>query len=275
MTDHAEAFRRYIEDTVGSDPGPVIDTGGRRPVRFRISGTKSRSSKPGWYTFHGTGVVNGVFADWRTDKRIKWRPGGEPVAVDREQIARERDERRHQTEDAQARAATEANQTWQRATKVNGASHPYLDAKVVGPHGTRQLGDLLLVPMYGPDDTLINLQRIWPDGSRRYLAGARREGAHFVIGDLSAGPIVFAEGFATAASIHQASGYAVVVCFDADSLVTVARWAAHRWAGRQMIVAGDDDWHLVEQGKPNKGREVAMAAARILGSRAIFPRCMA
>ncbi len=101
-------------------------------------------------------------------------------------------------------------------------NHPYLAAKGITAAGAidglRQnpyKGDLnLLVPvMY--EREVVNLQSINQEGGKRFLAGGQVKGGYAVVGDAAKteNGIVIAEGYATAASIHQATGKPVMVVF--------------------------------------------------------------
>jgi len=98
---------------------------------------------------------------------------------------------------------------------------------------------------------ITSLQRIYNDGQKRFLAGGRIKACCHIIGDISPlMPLCFAEGYATAASIHQATGFPVVVCFNAGNIdPVIARFRAdtHIKADRFIICADNDQW------KPDKG----------------------
>src|SRR5436853_97869 len=77
------------------------------------------------------------------------------------------------------------------------------------------------------DGKIWSLQTISADGEKHYTAGGRKKGLHALIGEYDpARPLVFAEGFATAASVHQATRLPVAVVFDSGNLKPVA--AAYR-----------------------------------------------
>lgn len=277
-----EQFRQFIIAACDTDPGPIVADG--RWHRFRISDTRHKASKPGRYLLHTDGKPNGIFMDWRdSQKRHKWFGQGEHVSVDRAEIERRR-ARKSEADTARfARAAEQAKAFWSTCTRINGASHAYLDAKGIGPHGARYgsgevfgLGNVqcVIVPISDAEGNAMTVQAIRADGARRFWPDSTHESGHYLIGqDDGESPIVFCEGFSTAASINDATGLPVVMCVNSGNMVAVARWAGHRWHGRQMIVAGDDDWHLVDHPKVkrNVGRESAEAMARNLGGIAIFP----
>lgn len=86
-------------------------------------------------------------------------------------------------------------------------------------------------------------------------------------------PLLVAEGYATGATLHEATGLSVAVVFNAANLAAVAR--AYRAADpeRPILVAGDNDHHLPRRAVPlpNVGREKAEAAAAMVGGVAVLP----
>ena len=153
-------------------------------------------------------------------------------------------------------------------------SHGYLTAKGLAPFGIRQSGEALLVPMLDPAFGLWNLQRIAPDGGKRFLPGGRIDGLfwchamHLADGRPSPGPLVIGEGFATVAAIHEATGYAVAAAMSARNLGPVAKAMRGLFPARQIIIAADDDCHLAE----NMGLGLARSAAESIGGLLATPR---
>ena len=150
---------------------------------------------------------------WTTPRRHPLTPS-EQARIEREtaetQRAREARQRVAAQELAmsQAVAAKRARALWDGCVTESG-SHPYLQAKRIGTHGTKRgyCDDAeqapLVVPMRDIDDVLWGLQTIPPDGKgKRYLSGSRSGGSFHAIGEPlpSAKRIIIAEGFATAAS---------------------------------------------------------------------------
>jgi len=103
-------------------------------------------------------------------------------------------------------------------------------------------GDLLLIPMRGADQTLHSLQLIGANGEKRFLPGGRKRGCYFPIGTPE-GVLCIAEGFATAASIHESTGHAVAAAFDAGNLIEVARALRGKFPQLNLVVCADDDQH--------------------------------
>ncbi len=146
------------------------------------------------------------------------------------------------------------------------ADHPYLKTKGVQAHGLRESGDKLIVPMRDAAGELHSLQTIDGAGDKLYLAGGRKRGCYFSIGKPD-GVLCIAEGYATGASVHEATGYAVAVAFDAGNLEPVARALRAKFPELRLILCADDD--AVAEGNP--GLAHATAAARAAGGLVAVP----
>lgn len=236
-----------------------------RLVRMPGAG-KPPSNRAGWLKIFPDGQ-GAVFGDWSTGLSDTWqarKPANDDELQRWRQIAEqaqaEAEQKRYQsaTEAAQA-----ARQEWDAATTPD-ALHGYLISKEIDPHGIRQQGDLLLVPVY-VDGELSSLQRIGPDGSKRFMSGGKIKGGYHLIGD-PAERIVIAEGYATGASIHEATGDAVAVAFNAGNLQAVAEAIRAKHPDAQIIIAADDDRDT--EGNPgiSKATEAAQAINGLLAT---------
>lgn len=83
--------------------------------------------------------------------------------------------------------------------------------------------------------------------------------------------MLIAEGVATAATLHELTGYTAIVAFNAGNLVKVSQAYRERFPERAIYVAGDDDREREAAGKPNVGRVKGEEAAASVGGRALFP----
>lgn len=174
---------------------------------------------------------------------------------------------------AEEAAALCAADLWANASRADPA-HPYLVAKALEPFGIRQAGRDLLVPMVDPGFRLWNVQRIQPDGFKLFHKDCRTaglfwpHGVHMLDGRPSAGPLVIGEGFATMAAVHSATGFGVAAAMSARNLETVARAMRKLFPARELVIAADDDRHLME----NIGLGVARKAAQAVGGVVAIPR---
>ena len=83
--------------------------------------------------------------------------------------------------------------------------------------------------------------------------------------------VLVAEGYATGASLHQATGHAAAVAFDAGNLAQVARTLRELHPDALILLCGDDDVQTFARTGRNPGRDKATAAARAVRGLAVFP----
>lgn len=264
-----DQFRDAILDAGLGDPGRIVADG--EVHRFRTTDDKP-GAKSGWYSLHLDGCPAGVFGSWHEGHTQSWCS----IAKDRQTPAQRADIRRMveaakaqrdaKTRDRQAEAARRAKAQWDGASPAD-PGHPYLLAKQIGPHGVRQQGIALLVPVY-VGNVLTSLQTILPDGTKRFLRDGRIAGGYVLIDDATRRPeILVAEGFATAASLHEEIGAAVYVTFNAGNLLAAARQVRALHPGGTIILCADNDaW---TQGNP--GLTKARAAAIEIGGKLLVP----
>ena len=200
---------------------------------------------------------------------------------------REEEERKEQQLRAErmAQAAAQANTIWESATELEGDEHPYLKRKLVKSFGLRigrfrNQDGALLVPIRNIDGQITSLQAIFQNENpqlgrdRDYLPGGQKRGCFHVIGNKPTGAnpvIVICEGYSTGASIHMATGYCVVVAFDAGNVPTVAKLMRQQFGRATIVVAADNDqWH--EDGKQNDGVHYARQASITTGGLLAVPK---
>lgn len=236
--------------------------------RFHVPGDKSGTLN-GWYCLFADGIASGAFGSWKTGGTSTW-CSREPVdAREAEQVRQRIEQARRQREaeqhKRQLKAANLAQRWWRDALRAD-PGHAYLNAKGVRPHGLRQRGDELLVPLYA-GGVLVNLQRIAPDGGKRFLFGGRIKGTYSPLGRITPGkPLCICEGWATGVTLHE-NGYTVACAMNAGNLKPVALALRAEYHTTEIIIAGDDD--RLTDGNP--GRTAANAAAAAVGGLVTFP----
>lgn len=163
--------------------------------------------------------------------------------------------------DQQSRAAGNAVRLW---TKANcSGSSDYLVRKAVAGYGVRFISKDLLIPMVREDGSLCNVQRVSADGSKRFLAGGRVSGCFHMIGHpMSAAWILVAEGYATAATLHEATGRPVAVAFNEANLRHVATAMRQLYPAAKLLICADDDTETEIKTGKNPGVASAEASAR-------------
>nr|VFK14976.1 MAG: putative DNA primase/helicase [Candidatus Kentron sp. LFY] len=127
----------------------------------------------------------------------------------------------------------------------------------------------LLVPMRDGEGRLRNFQIIWGSGKKTFLRYGRKQGRFHALGALMAGGLaLLCEGYATAASLHMATGYPVVCAFDAGNLPHVARVLGKRYPNIRLLLCADDDY-LTDK---NPGVTAARAAAAAVSGHVVIPQ---
>lgn len=75
---------------------------------------------------------------------------------------------------------------------------------------------------------------------------------------------MIAEGFATAASLHETTGNQTFISFDAGNLINVAKIVRVKNPDAEIIICGDNDENEV-------GQKAARSAALAVGGKYIIP----
>ena len=151
-----------------------------------------------------------------------------------------------------ARAAARASAMWRKLSPEGECD--YLARKCVQAHGLRFTPDgAMAIPLLDTGGQIHGLQFVLPRGHRRrkqlgrdkdyWPRGLSKQGHHFAIGSPATGAAcLLAEGYATAASLHEATGLPAVVAFDAGNLVHVAQALRTRYRGLRLLICADDDY---------------------------------
>ena len=264
-----EAFRAKLRE-FGLVPPDSIDGSGKL-TRLDLEGKKP-GNKYGFYVYHSDGIPAGAFGHWATDKS-DWETF---CAVDVREISpTEYAEHKRRLDAARAareqearmvreHAAAKADEIWSEATECT--AHPYLTRKQVKPYAVRAYKGRLVVPLRDSEGAIHSLEFIDDAGGKMFLAGGRKAGCWHMLGEPGE-VICIAEGYATAASVHEAIGHAVAVAFDCGNLAPVARALREKYPTAKIVVCGDDD--IATKGNP--GRTAADKAAREVGGLAVFP----
>lgn len=248
----------------GLTPAKDLDLVDGKLVRFRVEGDKP-GSRNGWAVWYSGPVSAGAFGSWRTGHSETWRDSAAAALTREQQLAHRQQLRvlqraRHdQALMAAAVAREKAARLWAIARPATDA-HPYLGAKRVHAYGIRQLGERLLVPLRDTEGTLHSLQFIGPDGDKRFLTGGRVRGCYFSIGRPTR-ELLLGEGLATCATLFEATGSAVAVCFNCGNLEHVARALRAKFPRLRLVVCADND--RATPGNP--GLTHAAAAAKAVG----------
>jgi phage/plasmid primase-like uncharacterized protein/antirestriction protein ArdC len=302
--DPREAFAEALREAgLIVDQGPEMDG---RLHRVPVKGDK-RGARSGAYVGYLDGRPAGFIQNFKTGETRLWKAERRSFGLS------DAERRRLQHEIEARRAARQAHaetihaetvallrshlQTMEPAPN----RHPYLVRKRIGAHGAAmgvdRTGPLmiaggeavpqawsgkgnLILPLTTIAGELIGAQAIGVDGRKTFARGGHLRGGMYWLGGEEGREetIVIAEGYATAATIHELTGFAVATAFTAGNLEAVALACRERYGGATIYIAGDNDHRLArEQGpdgrpKANVGRLAAERAAMASGGIAMLPQ---
>jgi putative DNA primase/helicase len=216
---------------------------------------RAKDAQAAWRSFKADGKI-GVGTLYHLAKQAGWKaPGGAlpPLPAPKPRAETEAAERALERQrDAVARKAWNI---FRYAPRTD--SHPYLTRKHIKGHGARLSYGKLVIPLYAGPKRLVNLQFIDGDGTKRFLSGGRKAGCFWWIGRQPTKTVCLAEGFATAASIHEATLHRCYLAFDAGNLPAVAEAVRALHPDSRIVICADHD--------PTGIKYAGIAAARIDG----------
>jgi putative DNA primase/helicase len=247
----------------------ILAVGTAKPVRVKTD-DDSRERR-GWYWLNevmidGAAYIVGAYGIYHGNdsgkQSVKLNRDGKAMVVDADLRAAmkarqaENIKRMKAMRDDEAqRAAREAARVW--AAYVPAGESDYLARKGVAAHGVRfdpNGHGTMVVPMTDARGTVHGLQII--RGKNRgtklekqyFPKGLSKQGHYHLIGGLPTWICLVAEGYATAATLHEATGFPVAVAFDAGNLVHVAGALHKHYKRARLLICADDDY--LTEGNP-------------------------
>jgi phage/plasmid primase-like uncharacterized protein len=270
LADPVDGFRRHCE-AQGLVVKDLIADGEIHRVPHISS---KKGSLDGWYILHISGKIPvGVAGCWKEPTfESKWM-----ADIGRSMSFSERLE--HDKWVGEFKAKREADRLASQALAAEkaedevgtyadaSADHPYLVRKRIQPHGIKiDRAGRLVVPVIDQEGEILSYQTIDAEGNKRFLKGGKIEGGFYELrGNRKV--IFIGEGFATCASIHEATGYTVLVAFDCGNLAKVAKSAKEMFLGSRIVIGADNDQFT----EGNPGLSKAKAAASLVFGEVVYP----
>jgi phage/plasmid primase-like uncharacterized protein/KaiC/GvpD/RAD55 family RecA-like ATPase len=267
-----EQLRDAMLEAGITPPDDIIMDGKIHRFRSGTKGQAGHGDRPGWYVIYPDGVPAGRFGCWRSGFDSHWRADiGRSLSVEEELAYARRMAEAQRVRDAERERQREvASNTveliWSQASAAS-PDHPYLKRKRIGAHGARITGDgRLIVPLYDDSGELASLQYIDHEGGKLYHPGGQTGGKFWMIGTMDdAGALYLAEGFATAATVHEITGRPCAVAYSASNLVPVAGHLRERYGlAQDLVIVADNDASGV-------GQRYAEQACAKHGARFVMP----
>lgn len=236
--------------------------------KWRRCGTEDKPrSWNGAYKLTTDGRV-GWGQDWSVMPHpTMWKANGDerPEPVDLAALRRAEQEQIRERQQAQDAARL----FYSGCAELRGG-HPYLEAKgldMTGCHMLRVDADGWLVIPALRGGTFVSLQRIAPDGTKRFWRNAPVAGSSYTIERRDAQVTVLCEGLATGLACFRALPHSrVVVAWNAGNLAKLPV----RPRG-MVVIAADNDHETAARFGKNPGLEAAEHAASELGCGIAYP----
>lgn len=264
------------QDIVGQMLAAGLD---QPPLPLDLTGLVRRfgPKKTHWYALReirtdgGSYVVVGSFGNWRGQERhrveVDWQgiSEDERARLQAERQARDESDRRERAAEA-ARAAMGAAELWASAGRTG--TSVYLQRKGVEAEACRYFPDgSIVVPLLRydlpRDQALRAVQRIWPNGAKRFTKGCQKPGVSVRLGHVVVGePILLCEGYATGLTLRMAvqRRLPVFVALDAGNLLPVAQLVRTLHPDEPLLLCADDDYRTAG----NPGRDKAQQVVRLV-----------
>lgn len=257
-----------------------LDIRGELPIMdgklHRVPLVDKPKGRDGAYMGVLDGRPAGFIQNHVTGVKINWKASGYALSAEEKEAlklegAQRREAREQERREARDKAAKRAFARWKNAVGWAPDDQRYLQDKGVKSFGVKvdDRGDLL-IPLRDTDGRIHSMQTINESG-KFFEKGGQKRGLFHVVGrgnqQNSVTTICIAEGYATAATAHMATGVPVACAFDAGNLEAVAKALHAAHPDRQLILLADDD-HKQDN---NPGVTKAQQAAKTVGGQCVIP----
>lgn len=238
--------------------------------RFPLSGETKKES--GWYvifrgeTKNGGLFFAGSFGDWKSGQKVTCCTLKSKSKEDKKFIEVQFKKAEKAFDLAEKEKWEETKKTctsfWDTLPPIkNIYNFPYLVKKgLSNGFGARFSADSIYLSVSDIDGNIWGIQKILPDGSKFFQPGTKKKGNFFQIGeDVSRETFYICEGFATGASIHEATKCPVFCAFDSGNLKSVSEALRKHYPEKAFAICADNDLWATKPGGTafNPGRESA------------------
>lgn len=234
-------------------------------------------SRDGAYVGYLDGHPAGHIENFKTGLKTNWKSKGYRLSNDEKaKLTAEAAQKKADREKAREELYQDtASKIGIESLAVAPKDHWYLKAKEVEPHGIKvdPFGNLK-IPAMDAKGKVWSVVTINSNGEKKFLKNSKKKGCFYPLSKDALkgnGPILIAEGFATAATVMELSGKPTISAFDSGNLVAVAQSLREKFPKREILIFGDDDRKLEAEKNKNPGRDKALLAARKVNGKAFFP----
>ena len=213
------------------------------PGKFIRFDVRKRGDKAGWCIWYeNRHCTVALYGDWISGKRYEWinKDKKEITPEIRKELEDSRKRRDEELKRERDRVAADAAALYESLPEASD-EFPYLVKKGVKNHDGllrywEEDGSIVFPARNGKGE-IRSLERIFPDGRKRFYPGGEKKGNYAVLGRLD-DKAFLCEGYATGASVFEATGIPVVIAFDCHNLKPVADAIGDKV---KLIVVADND----------------------------------
>lgn len=199
----------------------------------RCSTVAKPRKENGWYIIYEGGAA-ACFGNWEDgDTSHTWR--GEGVSDEVYNRVRASVSKLKEQREAEQLVLADTAIDFYEAASRTGYSD-YLNKKQVQAHGLRFDGNILIMPLQDAAGKVWGYQKIYGNGDKYFLRGARVKGCYFIIGSPK-DKVIVCEGFATGATIYETTDIPVIVALNAGNLKAVCDSLSFK----DITIAADND----------------------------------
>ena len=268
-----DEFTAWLEErgAVIKDP---IEFDGQKHYVDTVDG--KAGSRKGVYAAFLDGRPAGWYRDYKNGGEIqKWvstgaAPNPEQMAMLRADAAARREQRAAAQADKFDQTANRLMEEYNRLPDATGDLAYLKNKQVIAANGLKadERGNVV-IPLFNADGEFRTLERIWADGSKHLEKDGQAWGSFFVVGgQLKDGDnLLYAEGYATAASISEAINQPVIMTVNAGNMVEVAGRLKDTFPNSTHYFLADNDIYKDE----NVGLEKATEAAELTAGHVLVP----
>ncbi|HFL8831249.1 TPA: LPD7 domain-containing protein [Escherichia coli] len=268
-----DEFTAWLEErgAIIKDP---IEFDGQKHYVDTVDG--KAGSRKGVYAAFLDGRPAGWYRDYKNGGEIqKWvstgaAPNPEQMAMLRADAAARREQRAAAQADKFDQTANRLMEEYNRLPDATGDLTYLKNKQVIAANGLKadERGNVV-IPLFNADGEFRTLERIWSDGSKHLEKDGQAWGSFFVVGgQLKDGDnLLYAEGYATAASISEAINQPVIMTVNAGNMVEVAGRLKDTFPNSTHYFLADNDIYKDE----NVGLEKATEAAELTAGHVLVP----
>ena len=268
-----DEFTAWLEErgAIIKDP---IEFDGQKHYVDTVDG--KAGSKKGVYAAFLDGRPAGWYRDYKNGGEIqKWvstgaAPNTEQMAMLRADAAARREQRAAAQADRFDQTANRLMEEYNRLPDATGDLAYLKNKQVIAANGLKaDARGNVVIPLFNADGEFRTLERIWSDGSKHLEKDGQAWGSFFVVGgQLKDGDnLLYAEGYATAASISEAINQPVIMTVNAGNMVEVAGRLKDAFPNSTHYFLADNDIYKDE----NVGLEKATEAAELTAGHVLVP----